>query len=90
MTRSCNGNTRLAWPARFPEFAHDAQILVACGITTPEELAATPADSLWEKVGPFAESVEGKRIVRGNNPPDLEEVCDWVRGAKQARALHAA
>jgi hypothetical protein len=69
---------------------HDAQILVACGITRPEELAATRAENLWAKVEPFSETVEGKRIIRNGKPPDVEEVRDWIRWAAHARSSRAA
>jgi len=38
---------------------HDAQILVACGVTDPEALAKLDAATLWKTVQPLAESAEG-------------------------------
>jgi hypothetical protein len=76
---------------RIPELrGHDAQILVACGVTDPETLAKLDPAELWKKVEPFAESIEGKRIIRSGKAPDFEEVYDWIRWAAHARALRAA
>ena len=76
---------------RIPELrGHDAQILVACGVTEPEQLAKLDPAELWKKVQPFADSTEGKRIIRGSAAPDVEEVGNWIRWAAQARTLRAA
>ncbi len=69
---------------------HDAQLLVACDLTSPEELAAMAAASVLAQVTAIAESAEGQRILRGSVPPDLAEVNDWIRWASQCRSLHAA
>ncbi len=69
---------------------HDAQLLVACNLTSPEELAAMNASSVLSQVLVIAESPEGQRILRGGKQPDLEEVSDWIRWASQSRSLHAA
>lgn len=69
---------------------HDAQILVACGVTAPEVLAKKDAAALWKIVQPLVESDEGKRMLRSSKSPDLAEVSDWIRWASQARALRAA
>jgi predicted flap endonuclease-1-like 5' DNA nuclease len=69
---------------------HDAQILVACGVTDPESLAKLDAATLWKTVQPFAESAEGKRILRTSKAPDLEEVTHWIQWAAQARTVRAA
>jgi len=69
---------------------HDAQILVACGVTDPETLAKLDAATFWKTVQPFAESAEGKRIVRTSKAPDVEEVTHWIQWAAQARTLRAA
>lgn len=69
---------------------HDAQILVACGVTEPEQLSTKRPVDLFAIVGPFADTTEGERIVRGGRKPDLEEVTDWIRFAQQARSLRSA
>ncbi|TWT74132.1 DUF4332 domain-containing protein [Allorhodopirellula solitaria] len=69
---------------------HDAQFLVAAGVTTAEELAQCSASELFELVDAIAQSSEGKRIARGGALPDLEEVTQWVQFASQHRSLQAA
>ena len=69
---------------------HDAQLLVACDITTPEQIRGySPAD-LLAVVGPFAESREGQRMLRSANAPDLDEVQNWISWAREARHLKVA
>lgn len=76
---------------RVPQLrGHDAQILVACGIKSPELLARTNVEELWSVVGPFASSTEGKRIIRGGKAPDRAEVVDWITWAQSARSLQSA
>ncbi len=69
---------------------HDAQFLVAAGVTSPEQLAASDPVSLFAEVEAIAHSAEGKRIVRGGKLPDLEEVTEWIEYATQHRSLKAA
>jgi len=76
---------------RVPQLrGHDAQILVACQLTTPEQIAAMTADDLFSTVQPFCETRQGERIIRSGRKPDMEEVADWIAWAKQARQLRAA
>lgn len=69
---------------------HDAQILVACDITTPEDLASQKPAELYAIVKPFSATKEGERIIRGGRKPDLAEVTEWIQWAANARALRAA
>jgi hypothetical protein len=69
---------------------HDAQLLVAAEVTTPEELAQCDAEDLFEAVQEIAQSREGRRIIRGGDPPDLAEVTDWIEYAQHKRELKAA
>ncbi len=76
---------------RVPQLrGHDAQILVALGVTNVEELAASDPQLLWTLVEPFVETKEGKRIIRNGKTPDLEEVTEWVQWAQGSRLLSAA
>lgn len=76
---------------RVPELrGHDAQILVACDVTEPGQLAAMDENELWSRVRPFIRTSEGKRILRGGKLPDLEEVRQWIQWARNARTLRAA
>ena len=69
---------------------HDSQILVACGVTEPEQLSAKRPADLYAVVRPFADTTEGERIIRGGKKPDLEEITDWIRWAQHARPLKSA
>ena len=76
---------------QIPELrGHDAQILVACGITTPEGLAGQNPATLLAIVEPFSSTKEGERIIRNSRKPDLAEVTEWVQWAANARAFKAA
>jgi nucleotidyltransferase/DNA polymerase involved in DNA repair len=76
---------------RVPELrGHDAQILVGCGVTCPEDLLDMEPDDLWKRVRAFVDTSEGKRIIRGGRGPDLEEVQNWILWARQSRTLRAA
>jgi hypothetical protein len=69
---------------------HDAQLLVACDLTSPEDLANMIARDVLSQVSQVAESSEGQRILRGGKQPDLEEVSDWIAWAANCRTLNAA
>jgi hypothetical protein len=87
--RSWQEQARLV--CRIPNLrGHDAQLLVACNLTSPEELAVMNAASVLAQVTLIAESVDGQRILRGGKQPDLAEVKDWILWASQCRSLHAA
>ena len=76
---------------RIPELrGHDAQILVACGITTPEGLSAQKAADLYSVVEPFSRTKDGERIIRNGRRPDLAEISDWIQWAANARSMRAA
>ena len=67
---------------------HDAQILVACGVRAPDQLAEADPAELLSRVQRLVRTPEGKRILRNSPAPDLEEVTAWVRWAQKARQLH--
>jgi hypothetical protein len=69
---------------------HDAQLLVAAGISRPEELRDTNATELLDSLHAFAKTNEGERILRGSQVPDLAEIHHWIDSAGQSRVLRAA
>lgn len=69
---------------------HDAQLLVACGLTEPEEIVSFGPAELQELIAPLAASPEGKQILRGSRPPDVAEVSRWIEWARASRSLQAA
>ena len=95
--RRVNADTVLQWQQQttlvccIPMLrGHDAQLLVAADIVTPEDLAGWDAEELFQIIDPIARSNEGKRILRGGNLPDLEEITDWINFAQHNRKLQAA
>ncbi len=69
---------------------HDAQLLVAAGITDPQRLAECDPSWLLSQVEPVANSREGKAMLRGGKHPDLAEMHEWIRNAQQHREMIAA
>jgi len=69
---------------------HDAQLLIACDIDTPEAMLRHSPQELLAKVTPIAKSKEGQRILRSSPAPDLDEINDWLAWAKQHRLLQVA
>jgi hypothetical protein len=69
---------------------HDAQLLVAVGVTEAEQLAGLAPQRLWSLIGPYCETKEGLKIIRAGKKPDLQEVSDWIQWAQQNRSLQAA
>jgi predicted flap endonuclease-1-like 5' DNA nuclease len=70
--------------------ALDVKILVACGISEPEELAQRQALDLLDHVDLFVSTSEGQRAIRGGSQPDLDVVTGWIESARHARTLKAA
>lgn len=87
--RTWQHQTRLV--CRIPNLrGHDAQLLVACDVTEPDELAAMDPRSLFQVIGPFSDTKEGLKIIRSGKKPDLAEVTDWIDWAGHTRSLQAA
>ena len=76
---------------RIPELRSiDAQLLVGCGFTTPEAIAAANAGELHDFVKAFAATSKGKRALREAEPPKMDHVSRWIRLAHHGRQLEAA
>ncbi|MBI2479982.1 MAG: DUF4332 domain-containing protein [Planctomycetia bacterium] len=60
---------------------HDAQILVACGFTTREAIRTASVGEILAAAINFANSREGKRLLRNSSPPDKDEIEDWIEWA---------
>ncbi|MCO6453769.1 MAG: DUF4332 domain-containing protein, partial [Pirellulaceae bacterium] len=69
---------------------HDAQLLVACGYTEPEQLSLLTAEQLLAAIQPVVDSPAGQRILRTGKRPDLEEVAAWIRWSHEPRPPQAA
>jgi hypothetical protein len=76
---------------RIPELrGSGAQILVACGLTEPEQIAGASVAELVGKVRAVCRTTEGKRLLRGNEIPTPARVAGWIRHAAHTRPLEAA
>jgi hypothetical protein len=76
---------------RIPQLrGHDAQLLVGCGYTDPDQVATARDRDLLSRVKSFSSTTDGQRILRSSSPPDLDEVRDWIRWAQNSRRLEAA
>ncbi len=64
---------------------HDAQILVGCGIESPEQLATAQSDALLPMVEAYSATRDGQWITRGK-VPDLAEISNWIQWASQRRS----
>lgn len=69
---------------------HDAMLLVACDLRTPDQIRTCTAEGLLSRVGPVAATREGQRMLRSATPPDLKEVSDWICWASLSREIRAA
>ena len=87
--RSWQHQARLV--CRIPNLrGHDAQILVACNMLEPEDIASMRPEALFDFVGPFSDTKEGLKIIRSGKKPDLAEISDWIAWAQKNRSLQAA
>jgi len=57
---------------------YDARILVACGITDPDQLVRTDVDELRRRVELFGATDTGQRLFKSGSPNELRRVTDWV------------
>lgn len=96
-TKRVDGSTVRDWQdqarlvCRIPNLrGHDAQLLVACKVTSPEDLSRMNAATLLNQVTAVAKSSEGQRMLRGSQAPDLAEVTDWINWSTNSRSLNAA
>lgn len=69
---------------------HDAGLLVAAGITSPEALLDCPEEVVTRSIDAVARSSAGRRILRGAQRPDPDEIRQWICSAGRARTLVAA
>ncbi len=63
---------------------HDAQILVASGFATADDVRTASVGEVLAAAISFASTREGKRVLRSSSPPDKDEVEDWIEWANAA------
>lgn len=69
---------------------HDAQMLVAVGVTDAATLAAQSLDELLARVTAFVQTPSGERILRDDKSPDRNEVAHWIEQAASTLPAVAA
>lgn len=67
-----------------------AQLLVACGLVEPDQVANADPEELARQVRGFAKTKEGQRILRDRSAPEAEKIARWVDFATHQRPLEAA
>jgi energy-coupling factor transporter ATP-binding protein EcfA2 len=67
-----------------------AQLLVAAGFTSPEQIAGTRPADLIRKVKAVCESKQGQRILRNGEIPSPAKIKRWAENAAHRRPLEAA
>jgi len=76
---------------RIPELrCSGAQLLVASGLTEPEQVAAANATELFAKVRDLCRGPKGKHLLRDGKAPSKERIAQWIRHAAHMRPLEAA
>jgi hypothetical protein len=61
---------------------HDAQLLVAAGVETSDQLSDSNAAGLLDAVKAVTTTTLGKSILRDGSAPDLDEVKSWIAAAQ--------
>jgi energy-coupling factor transporter ATP-binding protein EcfA2 len=69
---------------------YGAQLLVACGFTSPEQIIEARLANLIREIQEFAQSKPGQRILRGHEIPSAAKIKSWAQNAGQHRPLEAA
>jgi hypothetical protein len=76
---------------QIPELrGYGAQLLVACGFKSPEQIAGTRTGELVQKIQAFCQSKQGQRILRNSEVPSPAKIKRWALNAAQRRPLEAA
>lgn len=69
---------------------YEAQLLVACSITSRSDLVAAHAPDLTRTVAAFAQTPSGQRVLRDSAIPDEAEITEWITAAQSASDHRAA
>ncbi len=69
---------------------YGAQLLVACGFKSPEQIAGTRIGDLVQQVQAFCQSKQGQRILRNSEMPSPAKIKRWGQNAALRRPLEAA
>ena len=76
---------------QIPELrGYAAQLLVACDLTSPEQIAAMRQEDLVRKINQLCKSKQGERILRTTDAPSAGKIKRWAANAALRRPLEAA
>ena len=64
----------------------DARILVACGVTEPEQLDTLHPKQLFERVERFLNTTEGRRFAANSEPISMDHIGGWYRALDATRS----
>ena len=64
----------------------DARLLVGCGITDPQQLAAMHAGQLLEKVEAFLATDRGRQLLSSGSSYELSRITSWIAAANRSVA----
>jgi predicted flap endonuclease-1-like 5' DNA nuclease len=59
-----------------------AQMLVGAGVYSADDLADADAETLFDSVAEFADTNAGQRLLRGGEPPAIDQIEDWIAAAR--------
>ena len=60
---------------------NDAQLLTACGITSPVELREASGDQLWSAVESFLATDQAQRFISAGQRYSRVRIGDWIHAA---------
>ncbi|MFO1065333.1 MAG: DUF4332 domain-containing protein [Pirellulales bacterium] len=63
---------------------YKAQLLVAVGCRSADELAEADPDKLFEEIGRFCRTKEAQRILRSATHPTLRDIVQWIDSASHS------
>lgn len=63
----------------------DARILVACGVTEPEQLDTLHPKQLFERIERFSGTTEGRRFAANSDPISMDHISGWYRALDATR-----
>jgi hypothetical protein len=76
---------------RIPELrSSSARLLVACGLTEPEQIAGIGRDELVDRVQALVRTPAGRRLLGRHKTPSRGRIAEWIRQAAHMRPLEAA
>ncbi len=90
--RDIRSDTVKLWQSHMSLLCHvpeltlnDAQVLTACGITSPKELRESDAGRLWETVESFLTSDAAQRFAPVRRRYSRDQIADWIYAAGGVR-----